>query len=494
MKTKKRLYSVLIFSLVFLFFTGTAQAIIYFDADHTMALTGKIETRLTFRTEDARGFTFPQIDAGDLVQHRNLLYLEWTHDLSKATGLNLKYRVVGRFLYDGLYDYGPEEFRDVRRANKHQIDDFKMDAQLWEAYVDYTPGNFFLRVGRQNLAWGETDVFRLLDNINPLDNTFGFSFENLDDRRIPLPMVRASYNFGKVAGIAALTLEGFWNPGFLPESAGNKVAPLAPFGTPYALPSPPLPIPLSTLKPERTMQNSRWGFRLQGVIGENFNFNLAHYQSYEDNPAGRVVINPIIGPVQELLFKPVQITGGSVSFFERHIDSVVRSEVAWVWNERVFIPQINAPLLFGKFEDGELPTKGLLRFMVGLDRALWIRPLNPTAMFNFSFQYFGELTPHFDERQRTAVQSFPTGEFLPAHKYSQTMTLLVFTNYIHGKLNPQVAVAWDPRGAWLIIPQVEYIYEPFRFKLQYGAIAGKFTGIGFFRDRDQISLTVGCLF
>ncbi len=93
-------------------------------------------------------------------------------------------------------------------------------------------GPAFIRIGRQNLAWGETDIFRLLDQINPLDNTFGGPFEDLDDRRIPLWMLRGSYNLGSVGPVASLTMEGFWVPG----SMDAKVGPWAPWGTPYEVP------------------------------------------------------------------------------------------------------------------------------------------------------------------------------------------------------------------------------------------------------------------
>ena len=67
-----------------------------------------------------------------------------------------------------------------------------MRNRLFLAYLDFEKGPLFLRLGRQNLAWGETDVFRLLDNINPLDDSFGGFFIALDERRVPLAMVRSS--------------------------------------------------------------------------------------------------------------------------------------------------------------------------------------------------------------------------------------------------------------------------------------------------------------
>jgi hypothetical protein len=53
-----------------------------------------------------------------------------------------------------------------------------------------------------------------------------------------------------------------------------------------------------------------------------------------------------------------------------------------------------------------------------------------------------------------------------------------------------MAMAYDLRGAWLLLPSINFIREPFRFGLQYAAIVGNYTGFGLFRDRDQISLTL----
>jgi hypothetical protein len=63
----------------------------------------------------------------------------------------------------------------------------------------------------------------------------------------------------------------------------------------------------------------------------------------------------------------------------------------------------------------------------------------------------------------------------------------VNTSYMSGRLTPQTVVAYDVRGAWLVMPSLNYIFEPFRFMIQYSAVAGSFTNFGFFRDRDQIT-------
>ena len=174
----------------------------------TMELTGKLQSRVTIRLQDSEGFTQPiDIGVGDLVQWRNLALIEVNHDLKrltkqldilsplKALKIDMKYRLVGRFLYEGVYDVGPQAFQDVKDNDKENITNFSQQYDLWEAYFDLSRGPVFLRIGRQNLAWGETDSFRLLDAINPLDNTFGGPFEDVDDRRIPVVDVAGQLQF-----------------------------------------------------------------------------------------------------------------------------------------------------------------------------------------------------------------------------------------------------------------------------------------------------------
>ncbi len=512
---------------VILLWGGRAHAVFYLDADKTFDISGQIQTRLTFRTQDSKGFTNfelgfgnvkTHVPVGHLVQHRNLAYLEVNHDLKKLNlpwDLKIKYHILSRLYYDGIYDYGPHVFREIGGTPNpvKKIDDFKWDADLREWYVDISRGPLFLRVGRQNLSWGEADVFRLLDNINPLDNTFGFIFEDLNDRRIPLRMIRSSYNIGKVGPISSFAVEGFFAPGALE----NTVAPIPPPGTPYAPPVPRpggIPIPGSifdefTEKPDRRWDNSRFGLRLQGVLFENVNLAIAGYRTYLDDLTPRLVvfqqfqppaIPPILGLELNRSESKVWIFGGSLNYYEKHIDTVIRSEVAYLNDVPVFIPRINTPdpdfsLGFPQFLTGEIPKRDEVRFVVGLDKDVWIRALNKKNTFLVSLQYFGQYIRDYDKDIKMAVPRFPNStDFISIKRYEQTITALINTKYMNGNLKPEFVVAYDPRGAVLLLPSIQYEWDPFRIKLQYGVILGKFTGMGVFRDRDQVSLTLSWLF
>jgi hypothetical protein len=502
MNGKRRVLTVLGCTVVVWSLTSLAEAI-QVDKENTMEFRAKIQTRVSLRTEDSSGFTFPEVETWDLVQHRNIAYIEFQHDLRNLAreawylkpfqwgGIDVKYRLVGRFLYEGVYDYGPQQFQDVRDADKDTIDDFKKSSELWEGYADFDRGPLFVRFGRQSLVWGETDIFRLLDGINPLDNTYGGIFEDLDDRRIPLVILRTSYNFGRVGPVSSTTLEGFWNP----TGWDNTVAPRAPFGTVYAAPTPPPTPGIATrvIEPEKDFDASRYGFRLQGVVADNYSLSIAHYRSYRDTPVPRVVLDP--GPVQELVYEAQHVTGGTLSFWQPNINAIIRSEVAWFWDEPVFIPEENLPLLFGVMKSGTLPKKNILRYSLGADYKAWIRPLNSRQMFTFLAQYFGQWITDYDDRQRQPLPEPPAGsDFAGIKEYEQTLTLIVNTTYRNGTVVPQVAVAYDPRGVWFVQPQVNFIREPLRFMVQYSMISGQFTNYGFFRDRDQVAFILSVLF
>ncbi len=500
----------------------------YLDKDHTFDLSGKLQTRASVRMQDSEGFTSPEVEAGDLVQHRNLLYLEAHHDLKKIftpMDFNVKYHLRGRLMYEGIYDYGPSQFRDLPDDNwVEDIDDFKWDADLWEGYADISKGPLFLRLGKQNLSWGETDVFRILDNINPLDNTFGGIFEELDDRRIPLNMARGTYNFGRVGSISSFTVESFWVPG----SIENKVSPVSPPGTPYALPVPPIsansiPGVVSFYErlnePDNDISNSRWGVRLMGVIGSNLTLSLGHYRSYLDEPSVLFAVDRQFDPTTgtpadvalEFTHKQVSVTGASMNFYADNMDAVIRSEVGWFQDVPVFIPDVNtpgpeffptglpapAPQVFPQFRNGEIPTKDQLRFAFAIDKDIWVRPLNRNSQFNCTFQYTLQYTNDYDDRMRLAIPDPKTGDFtVKTKEVEQTFTLVIMNagGWMNGNLLPQFICAYDPRGAWLMMPQVEYKYDPFRIKLSYSAITGNFVGFGIFKDRDQVSMDISFLF
>ncbi len=75
-------------------------------------------------------------------------------------------------------------------------------------YADYSNGGFWARIGNQQIAWGETLFFRVLDVPNGLDlrrhGVLDLAAEEYSDKRVHAPAVRTSFTFN-----SGWELEGF---------------------------------------------------------------------------------------------------------------------------------------------------------------------------------------------------------------------------------------------------------------------------------------------
>lgn len=121
------------------------------------------------------------------------------------------------------------------RLNSEGRNALAFESTLREAYIDFslTGAPISFRVGRQQVIWGESDQFRLMDIINPLDTTWHLQQEEWDKIRIPLWLVKMIYDFGDVGPFSNSFAELVWNPGdFQP---GNKIEFLP---APWAIPVP----------------------------------------------------------------------------------------------------------------------------------------------------------------------------------------------------------------------------------------------------------------
>jgi len=126
------------------------------------------------------------------------------------------------------YESLPNRFAGNGSMLRGGGNDFK--AEMWQAYADYRNGNWWLRMGKQQIAWGEALGLRVLDTVNPLDLSQNLStdriFEEFDRVRIPQWFLRANYTIPNNT-IADLTAEFILNPGIVAPTL------LPPQGSPF---------------------------------------------------------------------------------------------------------------------------------------------------------------------------------------------------------------------------------------------------------------------
>jgi hypothetical protein len=120
-----------------------------------------------------------------------------------------KLRIYGDFTHsvDNAYD-GVNVFQVPfygTRATPLEVNGKYWMADLPAAYLDIHKGPWWLRVGNQQIAWGESLFFRVLDLPNGLDlrrHTFlNVASEEYSDQRVPSLALRGSYEFPNGWGI-----------------------------------------------------------------------------------------------------------------------------------------------------------------------------------------------------------------------------------------------------------------------------------------------------
>ena len=167
-----------------------------------------------------------------------------------------------------------------------------------EAYIDYIRGPWEIRTGKQIIVWGETDIQRTVDIVNPLDLRYGSPGVNSwSEMKKGIWMFRGFYQ-SQLPG--NLLFEGIYNPGYY---QGIR---LGIEGTQWG-PSPYTSNPITNKSfgiynwqvtkkfkddapPKWATDNWELGFRLRG-FSYNVDWTLLYYNSRSDGPVITDVAN-----------------------------------------------------------------------------------------------------------------------------------------------------------------------------------------------------------
>ena len=151
-------------------------------------------------------------------------------DFSAKFTDELRFNGTARGWYEAVYglDTGVNQYpRDRNTVPGPHTNGMEMDWDFREYYVTYSPGDFTIKAGSQQIAWGEADALRLADVINPLDLSWYWSFPAWEEIRIPLNMIDVVYNVP--ASKYDWRFEGVWVPRTLGPTSLARPAPIGPF-------------------------------------------------------------------------------------------------------------------------------------------------------------------------------------------------------------------------------------------------------------------------
>ena len=236
------------------------------------------------------------------------------------------------------------------------------DVELRELYLDGHLGRTFLRIGKQQIVWGQADGLRVLDVVNPFSFR-EFVWPDPQDRRIALWSVKSEVPLGPA------TLQLLWLPDPTYDEIPLGTATFA-VTTPLLVPRSATPIPVEPVRrPQGLRDSSDGGARLSMFVG-GWDVTLNYLYHTYDDPTPFVAIRDG-GPVLAPGYERSRLFGASVS--NAFGSTTVRGEVGYSTDRWFITTAATDP-------DRVFPSDELA-FVVGLDN---------TALANtlLSVQYF----------------------------------------------------------------------------------------------------------
>ena len=550
-RSRFTLLGVALFAICFMVTTASAE----------FSLNGYLQTQAGIFTSPLKNKTEINPDDGKEypVEHggnfgrpsmfRNTLQL--TADYAPTDKINL--RVVFRGVRSASltadnyaqvpFFYADKTFNEqdsVQEAKRQWVrETYYTENDFREVFLDIDAASWLsFRVGRQQVSWGETGSFALLDVVNPSNTTWHLGpFEEFEDTRVPLWMLKTLIDIQPMRG----NLELLWVP-LIDKPEDTVTTPLTFVGA-WGLPVSPKPEFLSTLTierkeliyPDNELRDSRMGVRWKGTAGP-VTYTMLYYYTHQLSPPipSYVEKNPVadletgLSDTRVYLEFPRQhITGFTLDYaIPRPISTVVRLEAAYYPDKPYAVNSFLEPGRFpdsvrdwepspdnnpnAKYGDSSYRIRNYfhheerdtVNYALVLMRVNQIRWLNPTSSIITQFQVFQSILLEDTEIEEKVNGEWKVNEnwymvSIPGYDSSevkQISTLLVFaalTNYWHGLFSPMLVGVYvhgdDPSG---------FVSAKFRFtlgnhwRLETGVnqIFGTepYVGLGLFDDRDEV--------
>ncbi len=207
---KKVLFSLLVvFGIVFsLQGLDTAQATIFLD-DGRLEISGYFKEQVYIRRnypKEENDFHSSKLNFARTSFLVEALY-KWKQEDDYAVNLFLGVH----WWYEAMAKIDDEFRRGVPHRVRHEYSMPRQDDFISEAYIDIIKGPWQFKIGKQIVVWGETNLQRTADVINPLDLRYGSpGTENWEDIKLGLYMIRGFYQT-ELPG--SLNFEFIFNPG-----------------------------------------------------------------------------------------------------------------------------------------------------------------------------------------------------------------------------------------------------------------------------------------
>jgi uncharacterized protein DUF1302 len=372
---------------------------------------------------------------------------------------------------------------------------------LREVYFDVNlfDDRLFVRVGRQQMVWGESDFFQAMDVVSGYDYRGRLFYENNEEWRKPLML----FNFQLAMDEWNGTLNWFIRPGWdRKEDMGSN------FNIEGGrwIPHPYRGVDFTSFTNSyRTDHDSgdwddtTYGIRWNGTWG-SIGYSFAYMKTFNaapivnphsttegartdpgglydvfglsgdtfsyggDDPAGGASCSGCAGGslLGDWMYPEIDVYGFTVNGFNQAMDATLSAEIAYTPNK---------PWNYGSL-DSDLPgwngvkEKDTLSIMLRIDKEFkWMETLGTHRPSLSSVQLFDTwILAHDDDDELVEFASFGA----PKKEHQAYLTIFTLLNFNRDTINPSFVAGTDlSRGGGFMIPAVEFVMgDNWRFKVE----------------------------
>ncbi len=374
-----------------------------------------------------------------------------------------------------------------------------------------------LQIGKQQVAFGNTDFFHVLDAVNGFDFTWRtFLVPENEDIRKPLVMANLMINIPKLNGQAQfLMIPGSVNRG---EDFGNNydifggrwsnqpykaVDFINPGGGHPAL------VPYNYRSQDADTRKVAGGFRWNGRVGGS-NYSFVYLHQHNGDPVFNSPSNPYkqqpVGLLGDTIYPFVDIVGVTGNTYAHWADAVFSTEIGYTFDKPYNIGTDPSQCVANIAGLCGITTKNTLQVVVRMDKSLnWTQSaLKTFAPAFFSLQAFDTYVPGL-KRSDDIVDL--VGYTARKSKHTTIVTAILALNYKNNTIQPGLAGGMDvSNGGGFLVPNLTFAPgDHWRVRLEadlfFAKGSNKLGGdssdthlFGYFKNNNQLFARIGYQF
>lgn len=408
-------------------------------------------------------------DAGELAMNRFILQPA----LDGKIGRNFRWRLEYRFAREHNTEY-LRTLRDLGAAGGPDGNglprELYNESEVRSAYIDFDLGRSTnLRLGRQQVAFGETDFFQALDLIHGFDFRWrNFLVPENEDSRKPLNMAVLNQEFGQYSSVQFVAIPGELNRaqdfGSDFDLRGGRWA-VQPFrGLDLLQPG---FTPFNRKHTDGDVDDFKGAARWRSMIGP-VNYSVGYLHVHNPNPVVNTVLNPFKevpanDQFAEFIFPIIDVIGFTASGYSKTFDAVFSTEIAYTFDKPMNVgrnPQQNCsgfpappgvPSGFCGIAENDVITVMLRGDWV----ARWTEDVFKTSRPGFlSVQLFNDRVVGLSKSDDVV----DLGGFSARKKQDSALLTWIFNlNYSNDRINPGFAGGMDlSNGGGFLLPNIQF--------------------------------------